>query len=1101
MSFSDVCAVIDAQRQQWGGVWSMAVVLLGLLGAFVVVSAPSTAVAEEDEDVVAHLDEAALSDRARLVDEFGIDEKQVDDPEALVDIAEEARERSDEAAEEIEGMEARLEELRAAMDLLDSQVGEEALPQEARRIMLGDLAQRSAEAATTAAQVDAYQAGAEAEDELAALAEGLAASLQRVEDDDREARQRVEEAQRAHDEALERVMDLDELEEAEETGEYRELVQRQRELAEELAELTRREGEQVQRLDERRRELSEDFAEDRSRINSSIVDIPPSPREETSLEQVDPLFDEVVQARRDARARYFEHLDEKEEAARNYEEKRQLHRQAVEQVENFGDVSDDSERIQRRFAIAQLRSEIAERERKMARDVLDAHRDKREALRDRVEFYHDSVEELIPLLSRERRRAFYSLRSDDNWHDGFDSFRDAGYRIQLALQERAEVVDNFPQQLLSMTVLLWIFGFLWRCLLFPIAFFIGRRYSKRIVKFITDALLRRTFFRRHAAFTIKGGEILGALLKPALLYLGTIVVVDYVAATFPEFHILRWAIDAVFIYWMVMLAVKVLVLPRGFREGEEKAGEGSEDDESSDEIEALIELELSRARKIVLSARVVLIFWLLAHYVPALVKFATGHNVVWRIVDLLAVWGLLAVVYVVLSTWRDDIASLFGQLAGERMPRAASIVENHKNRPWGVLLIGLASVYVAGREAGRFVKSHLLDTRFSRRMANFLFRKSIELQKGEEGEDRESFESEIPYEYKQLFDDRPLVDEPFLIERTDVIERIEETFREWKKRPRNGAVAVVGEQGMGKTTLLNQMFFRWHEGTGQDVSFVRLSDKINDCAGVCEFLSEFLGLESTPDNAGDLVEAILDVPPRVLILDNCHHFFLRRIGGFEAIEMFMKIVSYTDHHHFWLLSFNGYTWSYLNRVRYRGHFFSDVVNLNGWKESEIQRMIQKRNDMDDTLSISFTELVVAHEDDEDQHYEIVRTSNGYFRLLHEFSQGNPRVALKFWLRSLRLDASSTLQVELFRRPSLQTLESLRDDYIFALAAIAQHESLRPDEIATIIHAYRGDCEMIVEYLSDCDMVEIDPVFRRARIRSLYLRSVIRRLQDANVLYT
>src|SRR5690606_2811676 len=115
-----------------------------------------------------------------------------------------------------------------------------------------------------------------------------------------------------------------------------------------------------------------------------------------------------------------------------------------------------------------------------------------------------------------------------------------------------------------------------------------------------------------------------------------------------------------------------------------------------------------------------------------------------------------------------------------------------------------------------------------------------------------------------------------------------------------------------------------------------------------------------------------------------------------------------------------------------------------WSEAEIQQLIRARDALAG-LPLSFSELMVAHEND-DQYYEIVKTSNGYFRLLHEFSDGNPRVALLYWLRSLKYDANrEAMQVSLFQRPTPGVLTGVSNDHLFALAAIAQHGSLAASE--------------------------------------------------------
>jgi hypothetical protein len=176
----------------------------------------------------------------------------------------------------------------------------------------------------------------------------------------------------------------------------------------------------------------------------------------------------------------------------------------------------------------------------------------------------------------------------------------------------------------------------------------------------------------------------------------------------------------------------------------------------------------------------------------------------------------------------------------------------------------------------------------------------------------------------------------------------------------------------------------------------------------------------------------------------------------------------------------------------------EVIKIAPWSEAEVRQLIRARDGVVD-MAISVTDLVVTHEN-EDQYYEVIKTSEGFFRLLHEFCQGNPRVALLFWLRSLKRDNKGQLQVSLFRRPPYAVLSTVTDQYLFTLAAVAQHGGLSAEEASTIIHIDRGFCEMAMNFLHESDIITVDPRTERARISTLYLRAVLKQLSDSNFLY-
>ncbi len=857
-----------------------------------------------------------------------------------------------------------------------------------------------------------------------------------------------------------------------------------------------RDLEDLQRQADTHREA---YERQRSRINAAVLNLSPPLSDQQVAEEVDPLFDTLVDTRRNLR-RQLDHqqrLVDREEAA--IEPLQSSLVDARQRWQRLDPQSTPDDIAELHLATAELRFFLARQHLHNAQRTLALERQYRDLLVERTRFYHQAIETLFPLISEDQRRQFLSLRSDQNWADAVDAFRHAAIALIAGAEDRLRQIRGVEDRLSSLPFWIWLFDFLWRLALFIGVFFIGRDFASNLIHRLTDSLIERRFLRRFASLILKAGTVLQTLIRPTLLWITAVILVRFLAQSWPELDLLDWLISAFFIYWMVMLAIKVLVFRRDTWSSR-PADQQADDDHSPYQFDRLLNVEQSRADKILRSARVILLFWLLAYYAPRLVIYATGHNVIWFVVDRLATWGLIAVIYSVLSTWRDTIAAAFTDMADERMPRATDIVERHKDRPWGVLLIALVTVYITGREIARLTRIYVRDTTWSRRLSNFFFRKTVELQHRDDPESSDE-PCPIPQEYRQRFHHRPLDDEPYVVERTALIKRLEKGMHAWEEDRNKGMLVLIGEQGMGRTTLLRQIHRRWTAYQDRRVIYHQLAAPCRDRPAVRKILAEVFDLDEWPDDDKAFALALKELPPKTILLDDCHRLFLREIGGFETLDLLFKIISLTDHHHFWIVTLNRHTWSYINRVKHRGHFFQDVIELTPWSEEEIRDMINQRDALDDT-SVSFEQLIVSSGDDEDpdNHYELVQSSKGYFRLLHEFSQGNPSVALTFWLRSLTADDDNTLRVGLFPRPSLETLQQLDDDYLFALAAIAQHGALNADEVARTIHASPSESEMILKYLADNLIVTIDPVDRRARLRPLYLRSVTRTLRRANVLY-
>ncbi|MBA2662600.1 MAG: AAA family ATPase [Bradymonadaceae bacterium] len=1036
------------------------------------------------------------------------------DPAALESIEgiEKLRAEALRAAEELFALQAVIAQERENLLHLERiftrQLGNEDLSDVARTIIGAELVSHVFQRAVVVGRSEAAKSG---EARARGLAEKLGLqreALAAVHVIDGDSQRRVEKAELAEKAALQTLEDARARETREQNQQIRAILVRERELAEQLVALTREEADQLRRVGDKRRERAEVFAERRAVLNDRIDALPDTPSDSIARERADPLFDELLSLRRTARVERRAARHAFDGARRQLASVEQaLSLATAEQARAQSELStlNETELARRQVALADLRVQLEERKLQIAGDFAAALEQHYSLDVERSTFFHTALERIVFQTSSERRSRFFSPLRDESWHDAVDSVRDAVERFLVAGRERVEQALSLPEKLFSIAFWGWVVGLAMRLLLFPLSFYLGREYGPQMVRRLTDYLLKKHTFRQRAGATIKFAEILRALLRPLLIYIAVIVVVDYVALMLPEVRVGRWVIDVMFFYFVTMTVLKVLVLPRGYRERSGLSPSPdlsslSSDSRSLDEMVDVVKLEISRAQKLVLSVRFVLIFGMLARYVPTAVVGLMGHSVIWWTIDLVFMLGFLAVFYLVLSAWKDDIAHVFGKLARERMPRAVAVINTHKDRPYGVLLIAVASVYVAGREIARVARAWFVDTAWSRQASNFIFRKKIELQRREREEETSAVgHSPIPEDYCAYFVDHPLTDERFHVERAALNDAVEAAVTSWRASKRRGSVALTGEAGMGKTTLLNQTYTRWVDSSEHEVVYLQLCEKFKSAADVIKLLTSLFDLDKTPANKSELVAALRAQPARTVLVDDCHHLFMRQIGGFDAVDLFLDVVNLCDSRHFWVLSFNSFAWSYLNRVRSRQHYFGSVIPVVSWSEAEIQQLINARDALID-LPISFDDLVVTHETDNHQ-YEVVKTSNGYFRLLHEFCKGNPRVALTFWLRSLKHDrARNHLQVSLFHRPSQAVLVNVSRDYWFALAAIAQHGCLRADEIAEIIRLEPGFCEMILDYFIDNDIVSLDRRTQRVSLTPLYFRSVIKHLGDSNFLY-
>jgi len=110
------------------------------------------------------------------------------------------------------------------------------------------------------------------------------------------------------------------------------------------------------------------------------------------------------------------------------------------------------------------------------------------------------------------------------------------------------------------------------------------------------------------------------------------------------------------------------------------------------------------------------------------------------------------------------------------------------------------------------------------------------------------------------------------------------------------------------------------------------------------------------------------------------------------------------------------------------------------------------------------------------------------------------VALDYWVRNLTPDEDGTLKVSLFSRPSLEDLAGVTDNHLFALTAIVQHGALSSREVAGVINAESGFCEMALDYFHEMDVLRRSPGTGRYSLTPRYFRPVVEKLTSSNFLW-
>ena len=199
----------------------------------------------------------------------------------------------------------------------------------------------------------------------------------------------------------------------------------------------------------------------------------------------------------------------------------------------------------------------------------------------------------------------------------------------------------------------------------------------------------------------------------------------------------------------------------------------------------------------------------------------------------------------------------------------------------------------------------------------------------------------------------------------------------------------------------------------------------------------------------------------------------------------------------WICSFSRFTWLYLERARQAQDLFSERVTLEAWPEEQIVSLIRHRME---ALGIeaSFQDLVVDQVEGSALDDAILRTESEYLRLLWDFADGNPRIAMHYWLHSLK-PSGDGLRVRLFASPRAEALEALHEQSRVLLAAVVLHENLTLTEAARTVGMSRAECAALFAYLALEHYVYEDEG-GQWRLTAHWYRTVIRHLRRRRLLF-
>ena len=355
----------------------------------------------------------------------------------------------------------------------------------------------------------------------------------------------------------------------------------------------------------------------------------------------------------------------------------------------------------------------------------------------------------------------------------------------------------------------------------------------------------------------------------------------------------------------------------------------------------------------------------------------------------------------------------------------------------------------------------------------------------------------LPFVYRRLFRIEPISDDRLFSGRRDEILALQKDFDLWKKGVR-GAVAIIGERGSGKTTLINDVVRDIY--TGYPVITIRFDQTNIDQSALFETIRDRFNAGKSK-NWDELYEALDPNAPVISVIENLHNLFLRKIGGFGAIDEMMKFISRSRDRVYWVISSGLYGWQYLDKALHISRNFSQVIKLHNLMPGEMQDLVMRRHRLSGyNLKVKPPENIEHNRkfkklsaEQEKQDFLVDRL----FRNLSEKSDGNIAVAMLFWLSSVREIGSDFIEVDTDVELDNTFVHYLTTDELFALVVLIQHEVLNPDEMAEVLRMTTADADLLLRQMSNRGYVRqldvnysVHPFFYRPIVRALSSRNML-----------
>ena len=321
----------------------------------------------------------------------------------------------------------------------------------------------------------------------------------------------------------------------------------------------------------------------------------------------------------------------------------------------------------------------------------------------------------------------------------------------------------------------------------------------------------------------------------------------------------------------------------------------------------------------------------------------------------------------------------------------------------------------------------------------------------------------FPDEYWQAFSYTRGALPEWYVARQEAEETLNAAYDQWHNDQKKSRVLIIGDRGIGKSEIIAN-FLRKKLLTPKQV---HLGTGDTSIEAVCQRLSQELFKQKSLVRSDAMVDTLMAMDAQVICLENFENAMLRKVGGFTAMTWLLDVIIATSNNHFWIVTCTSFAWSIAKQAIPGSNSFTHDIWVQGMSEEQLTEMILTRHNDTSKKKPDFTQLNLKesskwHKSHLDKIDLQERNRDLYFRILWDYTKGNPRQALYYWKASLSWGEFSST-VRLFDVPEQWVLENLSDHILMLLAALIEHNGLT---IAGLAEVMSADAALIRRHMEE-----------------------------------